>query len=102
MSGQLPPTPDRPPKRSQPRRAVALRYDAQRDSAPRVVAKGNRILADRIIALAKESGVHIHEDPDLVGLLAKLDVDATIPEGLFRAVAEVLAFVYRLNKRFPG
>lgn len=82
-----------------PRRAVALKYDLEHDAAPKVVAKGQRLLAERIIALAKEHGIHVHEDPDLVALLAKLDVNAPIPEELYRAVAEVLAFVYRLNKR---
>jgi len=84
------------------KRAVALRYDAQSDAAPRVVAKGDRLLAERIIELAKEHDIHIHEDPDLVALLAKIDVDTFIPEELYRVVAEVLAFVYRLNNRMPG
>ena len=50
--------------------------------------------------LARAEGIHIKEDPDLVGLLAKLDVDTTIPEELYKAVAEVLAFVYRLNRGY--
>jgi FlhB-like protein len=79
-------------------KAVALRYDAQRDAAPRIVAKGAGLLAERIIEIAREHGVHIQHDPDLVGLLAKIDVNASIPEDLYRAVAEVLAFVYRLNQ----
>jgi flagellar biosynthesis protein len=83
------------------RRAVALRYDAQRDGAPKVIAKGAGHIADRIMALAEEHGVVVHHDPDLVGLLAQLDVQAEIPEHLYRAVAEVLAFVYRLNQSFP-
>ncbi|MBP8128545.1 MAG: EscU/YscU/HrcU family type III secretion system export apparatus switch protein [Candidatus Hydrogenedentes bacterium] len=81
------------------RKAVALRYDAAQDAAPRVVAKGTGLIAERILELAREHDVHVHEDPALVGLLAKLDIDAPIPETLYRAVAEVLAFVYRLNKR---
>lgn len=82
-----------------PRKAVALRYDAARDQAPKVIAKGDRLLAEQIIELAREHGIVVQEDPDLVGLLAKLDVDAEIPESLYAAVAEVLAFVYRLNNR---
>ena len=82
-------------------KAVALRYDQEEDAAPRLVAKGTGLVARRIIELAQEHGVHVHEDPDLVGVLSKLDLDTQIPEGLFRAVAEVLAFVYRLNQRMP-
>ena len=83
-------------------RAMALRYDAERENAPHLIAKGERLLAERIIAIAKEHGIHVHEDPDLVALLAKLDVDTEIPEELFQAVAEVLAFVYRLNQKMPN
>jgi flagellar biosynthesis protein len=82
-----------------PKKAVAVRYEAGRDRAPRVVAKGERLLAERILELAREHGVTVHEDPDLVGLLAKLDIDREIPESLYVAMAEVLAFVYRLNNR---
>ena len=79
-------------------KAVAIRYEAGEDRAPRVTAKGQGILAQRIIELAQEHRIHIHEDPDLVTMLSKLDVPAEIPEELYRAVAEVLAFVYRLNQ----
>lgn len=81
------------------RRAVALRYTAQDDHAPKVVAQGAGHLAERILELAAEHDIPIHEDPDLVGLLAQLDVGAEIPEEMYRAVAEVLAFVYRVNRR---
>lgn len=81
-----------------PKKAVALRYDADQDRAPKVVAKGQRLIAEKIIALAKEHDIHIHEDPDLVAVLATLDIHAEIPESLYRAVAEILAFIYRLNR----
>ena len=81
------------------RRAAAIRYDAEQHAAPRVVAKGAGLLAERIIEIARESGVYIHEDPDLAAVLSRLDVDTEIPEELYRAVAEILAFVYRLNQR---
>lgn len=84
------------------RKAVAIKYSAESDAAPRVVAKGDRLLAERIITIAKENGVPIHEDPDLVSILAALDVDREIPEALYRAVAEVLAFVYTVNARARG
>ncbi len=81
------------------RRVVALRYNAEKDDAPRVVAKGMGYVADNIIETAREHGVHIHEDRDLAAVLSKLDLYAAIPEDLYKAVAEVLAFVYRLNGR---
>ena len=80
------------------KRAVALRYSAGSENAPRIVAKGERLVAERIIELAREHNVHVHEDPDLVAVLSALDLHAEIPESLYRAVAEVLAFVYRMNK----
>lgn len=79
-------------------RAVAIRYKAEEDMAPRVIAKGQGRIAERILEIAREEGIHVQEDPDLLGLLAKLDLGSPIPEELYRAVAEVLAFVYRLNK----
>lgn len=81
-------------------KAVALRYDAAQDAAPKIVAKGAGLLAERIIEVARAHGVSIHEDPDLVAVLAKLELNAEVQEELYRAVAEVLAFVYRLNNRF--
>jgi flagellar biosynthesis protein len=84
-------------EQEQRRKAVALRYDDIRDSAPRVVAKGRGRIAERIIEAAEEAGVPIHEDADLVEVLSKLELDQIIPPALYQAVAEVLAFLYRLN-----
>ncbi len=81
------------------RKAVALRYDEEKDQAPKVVAKGSGILADRIVEIARENGLHVYPDKDLVALLSKLDVNTEIPGDLYKAVAEVLAFVYRLNRQ---
>lgn len=86
-----------PGKPEKPKRVVALRYDTSMDTAPRVVAKGQRLVAERILEVAREHRVHVHEDPALLGLLSKLDINAEIPPELYNAVAEVLAFVYRLN-----
>lgn len=80
------------------RKAVALRYDTERDRAPKVVATGSGDLAERIIATAKEHGIHLHTDPDMIAVLSKLKPDMEIPPDLYRAVAEVLAFVYRINR----
>lgn len=81
------------------RRAVAMRYDAARDGAPRVIAKGQGHVAERILELARQHGIPVHHDPALTALLAKLDVDREIPEDLYKAMAEVLAFVYQINQR---
>jgi flagellar biosynthesis protein len=78
-------------------KATALKYNSQTDSAPVVKAKGIGIIADRIIEIAKENNVPIKEDPDLVEILMQIDVDKEIPPELYKVVAEILAFVYRLN-----
>ena len=80
-----------------PKKAAALRYDPQRDCAPKVVARGSGVVAETIAALAREHHIPLHEDPNLVEVLEAMDVDTEIPAALYRAVAEVLAFVYRLN-----
>ncbi len=80
--------------------AVALRYEPNSMAAPTVVAKGARLLADRIRAIAIENGVPIVERPELARTLYKtLEVGRPVPEALFRAVAEVLAFVYQVDRR---
>ncbi len=78
--------------------AVALSYD-ESDSAPRVVAKGYGQLADTIVRTAKEHGLYVHESPELVGLLMQVDLDSHIPPQLYTAVAELLAWLYRLEAR---
>lgn len=87
------------PKNERPDRpvAVALKYDRAGDPAPRVAAKGRGAIAEQIIAVAKASGVEIHEDADLAQLLETLDLDTFIPVEAFAAVAEILAYVYRKN-----
>jgi len=80
-------------------RAVALRYDQEKDEAPRVVASGSGIVADEIISLAKEHGVPIHDDPLLVEALAALDIDAVIPPELYKVIAEVFAYIVRIHER---
>jgi flagellar biosynthesis protein len=87
--------PEKPPDR---RRAVALRYNQEAESAPRVLAKGTGDIAERIMALAHEHGIPLHEDRDLIALLAVLEIDELIPPALYAALAEVLAFVYRANR----
>ncbi len=86
-------------KSHKPKSVVALRYDAEKDRAPRVVAKGQRLVAERILELAQEHDIHVQQDPELLTLLSKLDIQTEIPPELYEAVAEVLAFVYRLNRK---
>ena len=62
-----------------------MRYDTEGDAAPRVVAKGSGHVAERIVEIAREHGVYVHDDPDLAAILSKLDVDTEIPERLYRA-----------------
>jgi flagellar biosynthesis protein len=76
--------------------AIALAYDAS-DYAPKVVAKGRGLIAEQIIAKAKENGVFVHESKDLVALLMQVDLDDHIPPELYLAIAEILAWLYRLE-----
>jgi flagellar biosynthesis protein len=80
--------------------AAALKYDTRKDAAPKVIAKGQGIIADKIIELAKKNNVPIKSDPGLVQILSKLDIDEQIPTELYKAVAEILAFVYSANDRY--
>lgn len=77
--------------------AVAISY-AAKDRAPIVVAKGYGAVADAIVQRARDSGLYVHASPDLVTLLMKVDLDAQIPPPLYAAVAEVLAWLYQLDK----
>mgnify|MGYP003587553798 CR=1 FL=1 len=81
------------------RKAVALRYNQNQEDAPRVVAKGRGKIAEKIVELAKANHVPLYEDANLVEVLEAMDLKQEIPEELYRAVAEVLAFIYRLNKK---
>ena len=78
------------------REAVALAY-RQTDAAPRVIAKGKGLIADAIISKAREHGVYVHESPELVALLTQVDIDQNIPAELYLAVAELLAWLYKLE-----
>ncbi len=82
------------------RKATALRYNPTQDDAPRVIASGKGVIAEQIIALAKENGIPIHEDPLLVEALSHVEVDDTIPPELYRVVAEVLAYIYRIRLKY--
>ncbi|MFM9835475.1 MAG: EscU/YscU/HrcU family type III secretion system export apparatus switch protein [Methylophilaceae bacterium] len=77
-------------------RAVALAYETG-DFAPRVLAKGNGAIAEQIISRAREHGVFVHESKELVAMLMQVDLDDHIPPALYQAIAEILAWLYRLE-----
>ncbi|HBT48214.1 MAG TPA: flagellar biosynthesis [Peptococcaceae bacterium] len=80
------------------KKAVALQYEEKEDAAPRVLAAGRGPVAERIIETAREAGVPIHQDPDLAEMLSKLSIGMQIPPELYRLVAEVLVFIYSLDR----
>lgn len=82
--------------------AVALTYDSNDLNAPKVVAKGNGLLAENILALARENAVPVYKNKTLTGLLMAVELDREIPPELYQAVAEVLAHIYRLDKELGG
>jgi flagellar biosynthesis protein len=79
--------------------AVALRYDGK--NAPRVTAKGERALAEQIIDAAEMAGVPLYPDPELAMILSQIPLGEEIPDNLYRAIAEVIAFAYILAGKFP-
>ena len=79
------------------KKAAALRYDQARGMAPRVVASGKGRIAEQIIRVARENGVPMVEDRNLVNVLEALELESEIPAALYQAVAEILVFIYRLN-----
>ena len=80
-------------------KAAALKYERGVDSAPTVVAKGKGLVAEKIIALALENGVPVHEDRNLIEILSTIDLYEEIPPELYKAVAEILAFIYKMSKK---
>jgi flagellar biosynthesis protein len=84
------------------KKAAALRYDQARDAAPRVVAKGRGKLAEKIVAAAHSNQIPLVQDANLMQMLDLLELDTQIPPELYQAVAEVLAFIYRVNHESGG
>jgi len=82
---------------SKQQQAIALAYETG-DFAPRVVAKGRGAIAEQIITKAREHGVFVHESKDLVAMLMQIDLDDHIPPALYQAIAEILAWLYRLEQ----
>ena len=80
------------------KKAVALKYDMQQDSAPRVVAKGRGHVAEHILATAQKNSVPVYQNKTLVNMLMALEIDREIPPELYKAIAEVMAYVYKMDK----
>ena len=80
-------------------KAVALKYDAELSGAPKVTAKGEGFTAENIIKIAKLHDIPIKKDEDLVELLSQLDVDREVPPEMYKAIAEVFSFIYKMTKK---
>lgn len=80
-----------------PQKAVALKYDREKSGAPKVVASGKGEVANNIIKLAQEHDIFIKKDADLVELLSKIELNKEIPPMLYKAVAEVFSFIYKIT-----
>ena len=83
-----------------PRQAIALKYDGSH--APTLTAKGDEELAEEILRIARDYEVPIYENPELVRLLAKMELGDSIPEELYRTLAEIIAFAWNLKGKFPA
>ena len=81
------------------KKAVALGYNRSQDNAPKVLASGAGEIANNIISLAKEHDIPIKEDPDLIEILSKVEVDQEIPPNLYKAVAEIFSFLYKITNK---
>ncbi|MBC8414734.1 MAG: EscU/YscU/HrcU family type III secretion system export apparatus switch protein [Nitrospira sp.] len=83
-------------------KAAALRYTEGKDTAPKLIAKGRGKVAEKILAIAKAHDIPVKEDSELVEFLSMLDLYQEIPADLYKAVAEILAFVYMLKEKKKG
>jgi len=82
------------------KQAVAIQYDRETDSAPKVVAKGKGLVAEQIMAVAQSQAVPLYKNKALSNMLMAVELDREIPPALYKAVAEVLAYIYRLDQNF--
>ena len=81
------------------KKAAALKYDRSKDAAPKVVAKGKGQSAENIIKIAQLHHLPIEEDADLIELLSKVELNKEVPEALYKAVAEVFSFIYKVTNK---
>jgi flagellar biosynthesis protein len=87
------------PSANKQKQAVALRYDPKKDRAPKIAGKGRGHLAEKILELARQHHSPIREDKNLLQILSYLDLHQEVPTEVYKAVAEILAFIYRLSNR---
>lgn len=87
-----------PTPASMQQKAVALKYEAERDNAPKVIAKGRGHVAEHILETAQKNSVPVYQDKTLVNMLMALEIDREIPPELYKAIAEVMAYVYKMDK----
>ncbi|MGM0508335.1 MAG: EscU/YscU/HrcU family type III secretion system export apparatus switch protein [Fusobacteriota bacterium] len=80
------------------KKAVGIGYDKEKDNVPKVIAKGEGRLAEEIIKVAKENGIYIKEDRNLLEILYKLDISQEIPEELYEIIAEIFIYVYKADE----
>jgi flagellar biosynthesis protein len=97
-----PETRARLPARRRRQAAIALKHDTGQEAAPRLVAKGYGAVAEKILKLAFDNDVSVRHDPDLVEVLAAVEIDCQIPIEAFAAVAEILSYVYEANGRLTA
>ena len=81
------------------KKAAALRYDTNKENAPRVLAKGEGEIAKNIIKIAELNNLPIKKDEDLIELLSNVEIDKEVPEALYKAVAEVFSFIYKTTRK---
>lgn len=79
--------------------AVTLRYEPKKDGAPVLTGKGRGHVAEKILELAREHNIPIRQDKNLLQILSRLDIYQKVPPGVYKVVAEILAFIYRLSNR---
>jgi len=95
---EIPPEDEGPPPPPEKKAAIALRYDVAHDRAPLILATGRGPVADEILRIAEDNRIPLYEDPELAELLGKIELESEIPPELYMLVAEVLFFVYQLDR----
>jgi len=81
------------------RKAIGIKYEMESETAPKITAKGSGSIADKIIRIAEEYKIPIHKDPDLIEVLAGVELNREIPQKAYQVIAEILAFVYSMNNK---